>query len=134
MPALSRTLFLVAGASLMLAAMLSAYGFHGLPGKVPEPKLASWAWATQFQFFHSMGLMLIGLLLAHAPDSRLLRAAAALMIIGIVLFSGSIYAETLGAPTAVGEVAPMGGSSFMLAWLLTGIAGFRLTQPGRPPG
>lgn len=126
MPRFSRSLFLVAGISLMLAAMLSAYGFHGLPGKVPEAKLASWAWANQFQFFHSMGLILIGLLLDKSPGSWLLRIAAGLMVAGLVLFSGSIYAEILGAPKEIGEVAPMGGTAFMLAWLLTGIAGFRI--------
>ena len=130
MPKFSRSLFLIAGISLMLAAMLSAYGFHGLPGKVPEAKLASWAWAKQFQFLHSMGLILIGLLIDKAPDSWLLRIAAGFMMLGLVLFSGSIYAEILGAPPAVGEVAPMGGTSFMLAWLLTGIAGFRIRPQG----
>jgi uncharacterized membrane protein YgdD (TMEM256/DUF423 family) len=126
MPRLSRTLFLIAGISLMTAAMLSAYGFHGLPGKVPDAKLASWAWANQFQFFHSIGLIIIGFMLAKAPRSMLLRVAAGLMMIGMVLFSGSIYVTTLGAPALIGEVAPMGGSSFMLAWLLIGIAGWRI--------
>jgi uncharacterized membrane protein YgdD (TMEM256/DUF423 family) len=133
MPKFSRSLFLLAGISLMLAAMLSAYGFHGLPGKVPEAKLASWAWANQFQFFHSIGLILIGLLLDKAPDSWLLRFAAGFMVVGLLLFSGSIYAEILGAPQAIGDVAPMGGSSFMLAWLLTGIAGFRIKSRAPSP-
>lgn len=122
----SRILFLVAGISLALAGMLSAYGFHGLPGKVPEAKLASWGWANELQFYHSIGLILIGLLLDKAPGSMLLRIAGGLMMIGMVLFSGSIYVEILGAPEWIGEVAPMGGSSFMLAWLLTGVAGFRI--------
>lgn len=126
MPNVSRWLFLVAGVSLTIAAMLSAYGFHGLPGKVPDAKLASWAWANQFQFFHSIALVLIGLLLRHDPRSVPLRAGAALMMAGLLLFCGSIYVEVLGAPPAVGEVAPLGGSAFMLAWLLTGIGGFRL--------
>ncbi|CAG0940912.1 hypothetical protein GPROT2_01146 [Gammaproteobacteria bacterium] len=126
MPRLSRTLFLIAGVSLMLAAMLSAYGFHGLPGKVPEAKLASWGWATQFQIHHSIGLIIIGFMLAKAPASKLLRLAAALMMTGLVLFPGSIYATTFGAPEMLVEVAPLGGSSFMAAWLLTGIAGWRL--------
>lgn len=126
MPRLSRTLFLIAGVSLMLAAMLSAYGFHGLPGKVPEAKLASWGWATQFQIHHSIGLIIIGFMLAKAPASTLLRLAAALMMTGLVLFPGSIYATTFGAPEMLVEVAPLGGSSFMAAWLLTGIAGWRL--------
>lgn len=126
MPSVSRWLFLVAGVSLMLAAMLSAYGFHGLPGKVPEPKLASWEWATQFQFFHSIALVLIGMLLRHDPRSVVLRAAAAAMMVGLVLFCGSIYVEVLGAPPAVGDVAPIGGSAFMLGWLLVGIGGWRM--------
>ncbi|GMW07557.1 MAG: hypothetical protein AMXMBFR8_23530 [Nevskiales bacterium] len=131
MPLLSRCLFLIAGVSLMIAAALSAYGFHGLPGKVPDARLASWAWATQFQFFHSFGLIIVGLLLQHAPGSLLLRAAAALFLAGLVLFSGSIYAEVLGAPQTIGGVAPLGGSSFMLGWLLLGIAGFRTGAGGR---
>ncbi len=128
MPQLSRALYLLAGVSLMTAAMLSAYGFHGLPGTVPDAKLASWQWANQFQFYHSIALILIGLLLSHEPRSWLLRGAAALMVLGLILFCGSIYAEVLGAPPAIGEVAPLGGGAFMLAWLLTGIAGFRIGQ------
>ena len=128
MPALSRIFVLMAGVSLMLAAMLSAYGFHSLPGTVPDASLASWEWANQMQFYHSLGLILIGLLLGRAPRSLLLRVAGGLMLTGLVLFSGSIYAEILGAPAAVGQVAPLGGGSFMLAWLLTGIAGFRARE------
>lgn len=128
MPTVSRVFILIAGLSLMSAGMLSAYGFHGLPGKVPDAKLASWEWANQLQFYHSLGLILIGLLLARAPRSIPLRVAGGLMLTGLVLFSGSIYAEILGAPPAVGEVAPLGGASFMLAWLLTGIAGFRARE------
>lgn len=126
MPKVSRWLFLVAGVSLMLAAMLSAYGFHGLPGKVPAPKLQSWEWANAFQFYHSMALVLIGVLLRHDPRSIALRAAAGLMMAGLLLFCGSIYVEVLGAPSAIGEIAPIGGWAFMLGWLLTGIGGYRL--------
>jgi uncharacterized membrane protein YgdD (TMEM256/DUF423 family) len=125
-PKISRSLFLVAGVSLMIAAMLSAYGFHGLPGKVPDARLASWEWATEFQFFHSIALVLIGMLLRHDPRSVILRAGAAVMMLGLLLFCGSIYVEVLGAPPAIGEVAPIGGTSFMVGWLLTGIGGYRL--------
>jgi len=126
MTSVSRTLFLIAGISLTVAAMLSAYGFHGLPGTVPDAKLQSWAWANQFQFFHSIALMIIALLIDRSPRSMLLRLAAGLMIIGQLLFCGSIYLETLGAPAVIGEVAPMGGTAFMLGWLLTGIAGWKI--------
>lgn len=125
MPAISRAFLLVAGISLMLAAMLSAYGFHELPGKVPAEEIVSWQWANQLQFFHSIGLMLIALLLGRSPGSVLLRVAGALMLLGLVLFSGGIYAQVFGAPDIVGRPVPLGGASFMLAWLLTGIAGYR---------
>lgn len=125
MPRLSRVLFLIAGISLMVAGMLSAYGFHGLPGKVPDAKIASWEWANRMQFYHSMGLILVGLLLERLPESLLLKAAGGLMLIGLVLFSGGIYAEILGAPPGVSAPVPAGGGSFMLSWLLLGIAGYR---------
>jgi uncharacterized membrane protein YgdD (TMEM256/DUF423 family) len=128
MPHLARAFTLIAGVSLMSAVMLSAYGFHGLPGKVPVEKIASWEWANEMQFYHSIGLILIGLFLARKPGSMLLKAAGGLMLIGLILFSAGIYAETLGAPAALGEVAPAGGGSFMLAWLLTGIAAYRMGE------
>lgn len=125
MPKPARVFIVVGAICLMLAAQLSAYGFHGLEGRVPAVKIRSWEWAVQMQFYHSTGLILISLLLRQLHDSWLLRGAGALMMLGIVLFSGSIYAEVLGAPAAIGEVAPLGGSSFMAAWLLTAIAAWR---------
>jgi uncharacterized membrane protein YgdD (TMEM256/DUF423 family) len=66
------------------------------------------------------------MLLRHDPRSVILRAGAAVMMLGLLLFCGSIYVEVLGAPPAIGEVAPIGGTSFMVGWLLTGIGGYRL--------
>ena len=126
MPAISRIFLLIAGVSLMAAAQLSAYGFHGLTGKVSAAQLASWEWANRMHFYHSLGLILIALLLAHAPRSVLLRASAGLMMLGSVLFCGGIYAETLGAPAIVTRTVPLGGGSFMLAWLLVAVAGIRI--------
>jgi uncharacterized membrane protein YgdD (TMEM256/DUF423 family) len=125
MPRPARIFIIVGAACLMFAAQLSAYGFHGLEGKVAEAKIRSWEWAGQMQVYHSLGLILIGVLLRQMQDSKLLRAAGSLMVLGIILFSGSIYAEVLGAPPAIGEVAPLGGSAFTLAWLLAAIAAWR---------
>lgn len=125
MPRAARIFLIIGAVCLMFAAQLSAYGFHGLEGKVPVAKIGSWEWAVQMQVYHALGLILTGLLLRQLPDSRLLRGSGSLMVLGIILFSGSIYAEVLGAPAAVGEVAPIGGTSFMLAWLLTAIAAWR---------
>lgn len=129
MPILSRTFIVIGGLSLVLANVLGAYGVHQLQGKIAPAQLDAWQWAVQLQFFHSLGLILIAVLLSQAPRSILLRLAGSLMIAGLLLFSASIYARQFGAPAIIGQVAPLGGGSFMLAWLLTAIAGFRLRPP-----
>jgi uncharacterized membrane protein YgdD (TMEM256/DUF423 family) len=121
---LSRVLLVIGSLSLLVATQLSALGFHALGNVLTEAQRESWHWATEMQFYHSLGLILLALLAAPLGESRLVTAAGSLMIIGLLLFSGSIYLNLLGlAP--VGQVAPFGGSSFMLAWLIVAIAAFR---------
>jgi uncharacterized membrane protein YgdD (TMEM256/DUF423 family) len=125
MPKSARAFMIIGAVGLMFAVQLGAYGFHGLEGKVLPAQIKSWEWAVQMQVYHSIGLILVGLLLRQVQDSWLLRGAGGLMVLGLILFSGSIYAEVLGAPQAIGNVAPLGGASFMLAWLSTAIAVWR---------
>ncbi|RMF97098.1 MAG: DUF423 domain-containing protein [Gammaproteobacteria bacterium] len=115
-------IFLVAGCLFLASAgALSAYGFHGLAGKVGAGELEAWQWAVQMQYYHGLGLVLTGALGARLGGWAWL-GAGALMIAGIVVFSCLIYAQTLGAPEAIGEIVPLGGSAFMLSWLLLAIA------------
>ena len=129
MPVWSRSFLLIGGVNLMLAAQLSAYGFHGVAKHITPERMKSWEWASQFHFYHSIGLLILALLLRLAPGSVLLKISGCLMMVGLVLFCGTIYAQILGAPEALGNVAPMGGTSFMLAWLLAGIGGWRIRNP-----
>jgi uncharacterized membrane protein YgdD (TMEM256/DUF423 family) len=75
--------------------------------------LAVWHTAVQYHAWHALGLLAVGFL---AP-SVWSKAAGGLLLAGIVLFSGSLYALALGAPRALGAVAPAGGLAFMLGWL-----------------
>ena len=120
----SRVLLIIGSLSLLSATQLSALGFHALRNVLTEAQQESWHWATELQFYHSLGLVLLALLAAPLGNSRLVTIAGALMIVGLLVFSGSIYVNLLGlAP--VGQVAPFGGGSFMLAWLLVAITAFR---------
>ena len=120
----SRALLIVGSLSLLSATQLSALGFHALSNVLTVEQQESWHWASEMQFYHSLGLVLLALLAAPLGNSRLVTAAGGLMILGLLLFSGSIYLNLLGwAP--VGQFAPFGGGSFMLAWLLVAIAAFR---------
>jgi len=127
-----KTLIVVGCLSLTAAAMLSAYGFHGLDEVLSAEKKASWGWAVEMQYYHSLGLILISVVSAVLGGSLIIRLAGGLMITGMVIFSGLIYAETLGAPESVGEIVPMGGTCFMLSWVLVAIAIIRAKRDHLP--
>jgi len=126
MPLAARILMIIGALSLLMATQLSALGFHALD--LGPAARESWNWGNQLHFYQSLGLVLIGLLLARPGASRLLLAAGALLVAGLCLFSGSIYLQTTGLVPGAGTVAPLGGGAFMVAWLLVAIAVFRATH------
>jgi uncharacterized membrane protein YgdD (TMEM256/DUF423 family) len=120
---------LIAGALLILVATAAgAFGTHALKPVLTEARFDSFQTAVSYQFFHALGLLAIGLLQRQHPGSALLRASARLILLGIALFAGSIYGITAGGPRALGMVAPLGGVSLMLAWLVFAVAVARLPR------
>jgi uncharacterized membrane protein YgdD (TMEM256/DUF423 family) len=114
------------GALLMLAAVvLGAFGAHGLRGVLSPQQLASYLTGVTYQQLHALGLILVGAIATLTPRSVWLGRAAMLFVLGITLFSGSIYALTLGAPRWLGMVAPVGGTSFMLGWAAIAVHALR---------
>ena len=111
----AKVLLSLAAVSLLVATMAGAVGTHALA--LDEQALRSFETAVRFQFFHGLGviaLVLVGL----AGRGGTLRAIAAwLMLVGTVLFCGSIYARAFGAPAGIVSIAPYGGVAFMAAWL-----------------
>ena len=107
----------VAGLLLALATASGAFGAHALKTHLAPERLELWETAVRYHFLQALGLLGVGLTL-RALDSGALRAAAALIAVGIVLFSGSLYALALGAPRALGVLTPLGGLSWIIAWLL----------------
>lgn len=107
-----------AGAALMLLGVaLGAFGAHALQQALTVKQLASYQTGVLYQQLHSLALILVGIVALVTPASRWLPRAAVLFGVGIIFFSGSIYAMAFGAPRWFGMVAPVGGVSFMLAWL-----------------
>jgi uncharacterized membrane protein YgdD (TMEM256/DUF423 family) len=107
---------------LATAGALAAFGTHG-PAETmtPEVQLA-WDWAVEMQFFHGLGLVLVGVLLNQFGPLLLVRVAGVLMMVGIFMFSGLIYLEKLGAiPDSVADIVPIGGALLMASWLLLAI-------------
>jgi uncharacterized membrane protein YgdD (TMEM256/DUF423 family) len=95
---------------------LGATGVHFLQDRITPDRLVVYQQAVDFQFFQALGLLAIAGLAHKLPESKLVRACGWLVIAGIALFSGSIYATTFGAPRSFAIIAMFGGMAFQLAW------------------
>jgi uncharacterized membrane protein YgdD (TMEM256/DUF423 family) len=113
----ARKTLAIAGALIALATVLGAFGAHALKAHLSQDKLVVYETAVRYHFIHALGLLAIGVLL-RCVDGELLRWSAALVLTGIVLFSGSLYWLTFGAPRAVGFVTPIGGLALIAGWIL----------------
>jgi uncharacterized membrane protein YgdD (TMEM256/DUF423 family) len=118
----------IAGGALLmlLAVVLGAFGAHALQSMLTPKQLASYATGVTYQQLHALALVLVGAMARVTPPSPWLARAAVLFVVGIALFSGSIYAMTFGAPRWLGMVAPIGGTSFMLGWAFVALHALRL--------
>ena len=103
---------------LALAVVLGAFAAHGLKGRLPEDKLASFETGVRYQFYHGFGLLVVGLVQAAGVTSPWVAWAGWLFFVGTVLFSGSIYWLAFRGPRWLGPVTPLGGLAFILGWLL----------------
>ena len=107
---------LLAGFTGASAVILGAFGAHALRGVLDERGTELWHTAVNYHVWHALALCL-ALFVLDAPQRRRTVFAFA---IGIVLFSGSLYALALGAPRWFGAITPLGGVAFIAGWLLLG--------------
>jgi len=118
-------LFIIAGAiNGFLAVAFGAFGAHALKEKLSEKYLAIWETAVQYQMFHALALIAIGILMSSklmGPVSSL-NTAGYLMLAGIILFSGSLYVLSLTGIGILGAVTPIGGVAFLVGWIMIIVA------------
>jgi len=124
MPIAARRLIALAAVLLALATLVGALGAHVLREQFAPDRFAILQTAVHYQFFHSLGLLALGVLAAsHA--SRLLHVAGALLGAGIVVFCGSLYLLLAGAPRVFGVLTPIGGVCLIAGWLLVAVLALR---------
>jgi len=105
-----------AGIMGLLAVALGAFGAHALKSTlVTNNRLDVYELAVQYQFYHTLALLGIGLLMLNR-ESRLLRMASVFMILGIFFFSGSLYILALTNNSTLGMITPVGGVCFIAGW------------------
>ncbi len=103
---------------------LGAFAAHGLKGRLSTEYLAVFQTGVQYQLIHALALFGVALLADRLPG-RLVTAAGSLFVVGILLFSGSLYLLTLSGLGKLGMITPLGGVCFLAGWLCLGLAALR---------
>ena len=115
-------LFLIIGViNGFIAVALGAFGAHGLEGRLSEKMIQTWEKAVDYQMFHTMALLATGLLLSKFQGGAFLQAGW-LFLIGIILFSGSLYIYASTGIKTFAMITPLGGVAFLIGWVLLGYA------------
>jgi uncharacterized membrane protein YgdD (TMEM256/DUF423 family) len=109
----------IAAIFLAVAVMLGAFGAHALRDRLDAYSMGIWEKAVFYQFVHSLGMLLISML----PRTQTFPAESAsnvcwLLAIGVLVFSGSLYALALTGVRTLGAITPIGGVAFIAGWLL----------------
>lgn len=107
----------ISALNLALAVMLGAFGAHGLKARATEAQLAWWSTATDYFFYHAIGLLGLAIIAKVIPQLPI-KISFILMQLGIILFCGSLYIMALGLPRGLGAITPIGGALMIAAWLL----------------
>lgn len=112
--------FLLIGAiSGFLAVALGAFGAHGLEGKISEKALNNWEKAVKYQMFHTVAIITVALLIDKIQSTQL-TLAGWFFVLGIILFSGSLYLYSTTGQKFLAMITPFGGFSFLIGWILLG--------------
>ncbi len=118
----------VAAASLLgfLAVALGAFGSHGLAAHFEaNPDLEPiYRTATQYHFYHALALLAAAWAMSRWPGP-LITWAGILFIVGVVIFSGSLYLMSLTGVRWLGAITPLGGVAFLAGWVLLAVGVLR---------
>ncbi len=123
------TLVAVGALTLLVATVLGAYGTHGVQGAVDAASWSAYQTAVDYQFYHGLGIVAVGILANRYPAARWIAASGWVLLAGTAAFCGSIYATAFGAPEAIGSVAPLGGLAMMSGWLMLALGALRARRP-----
>jgi uncharacterized membrane protein YgdD (TMEM256/DUF423 family) len=109
--------WITTGSFLAFVAVLAgAFGAHGLKTRLEPEALDIYEVAVKYQMYHSLALILVGVL-SYQPSAKL-SAAAWAFVSGIIIFSGSLYLLALTGLRWLGAITPIGGVAFLIGWLV----------------
>lgn len=107
----------IAAISGALAVSLGAFGAHGLKTMLTPDMLEIFKTGVQYQFYHTFALLVVGIL-QHLSESPQLKWASRLFVVGIMIFSGSLYLLSISGIKVLGAITPIGGVAFIAGWIM----------------
>lgn len=117
-------LFAFLGAvNAFLAVLAGAFGAHGLKKRLDADLLAVFETGARYHMYHALGLFLVAWLASR--NTPYAHTAGWIMLGGMVLFSGSLYALALTGLRPLGAITPLGGLAFLVAWGLLAVGVLR---------
>lgn len=133
--------FIITAAILgMLSVIIGAWAAHGIEGFIPDSdpekykKIASFKVGVRYQFYHTFLLLFLGLIPTNQL-SKLLSFVYKLIVVGVILFSGSIYLLSLktqlglgGLTKVLGPITPLGGLTLIMGWGVLVLYGLKLKK------
>ena len=111
-----------------LAVAAGAFGAHGLRDRLEPRALDIFETAARYQMYHALAMVLAGVIAARGAST-----AGWLFQVGIVIFSGSLYALALTDVKVLGAITPLGGVAFLAGWLWLAYAAWRRRAWGKTP-
>ncbi len=120
-----KQILLVASALGTFAVSLGAFGAHALKSHlVPYDRLDTWELAVRYHFYHTFALLVVALLMDKFPSAGL-KQSALLFLIGIILFSGSLYVLCLLNISKIAIITPFGGAFLIAGWVTFFVSVYR---------
>jgi uncharacterized membrane protein YgdD (TMEM256/DUF423 family) len=117
-----------------VAVAAGAFGAHGLKTMVSADALGWWQTGTRYALFHVVGLLAVSIQLERAPRARSAAVAGWAFVVGVLLFTGSLWVMTLTGFRPLGAVTPLGGTAFLVGWVALGTSARRRPpQDSHPP-
>ena len=121
----AKNILVIGGLLMALGVVLGAVGTHALRARLTPDQLSVFETAVRYHIYNALGLLIIGAVALSANPPQL-RWAAGLIVVGIVLFSGALYAASLGAPRFVHVFTPFGGVALIAGWVVFAVSIWRI--------
>lgn len=121
---MDRLFFVIGAVSALIGVAAGAFGAHALRGRLDTDLLAIFETGARYQMYHALALLVVAWAYTRWPGT-LVTTAGWLLVLGTLLFSGSLYALSLSGVRWLGAITPLGGVAFLAGWLCLALAAWR---------